>query len=87
LNDLPPLPDPGVPDGLKIPLFAISLPIGVLLPLASILFKATSLRGVTSLSLRGSWWGSSSERLSVEKLSGSVCQLHRMEFFGYIAWR
>jgi hypothetical protein len=69
------LPDPGVPDGLKIPLFAISLPDGV--PPADALFIAISCSGVISLLLiTGTDFSgdSSTEFWSVEKLSGSAGQ-------------
>jgi hypothetical protein len=67
---IPPFPDPGVPDGLNIPLFASSLPRGV--PPPELALSSVFCNGVTSLSLLiGSSFVSSSEA-SMEKLSGSA---------------
>jgi hypothetical protein len=70
-GDLPPFPDPGVPDGLNIPLFAIS-PSGVPFPLGTAFL--ISANGVVSLLLLSSTDSSRDE--SFVKLPGSTNKLH-----------
>jgi hypothetical protein len=65
---VPPLPDPGVPDGLKIPLFAIS-PNGVPFPPDTTFL--ISAKGVVSLLLLSST-DSSCDEPSLVKLPGST---------------
>jgi hypothetical protein len=74
-GDIPPFPDPGVPDGLKIPLFAIS-PNGVPFPLDTTFL--ISAKGVVSLLLLSST-DSSCDELSFVKLPGSIHQQQREE--------
>jgi hypothetical protein len=74
-GDIPPFPDPGVPDGLKIPLFATS-PNGVPFPLDTTFL--ISAKGVVSLLLLSST-DSSCDELSFVKLPGSIHQQQREE--------